>query len=187
MSDPLTAIAAVISSIVAITALWFSARANKIANASLELALKQDARRKSDLKIYLHTAILKRFRDEQYRVYVFQVSVSNQSEADNSLRAIELALESETGTNVVLRHDAGVASNFPGLKTAPFTLPAKIGNHETLKGSALFRASELMMDSFLVNTYTFKVIDTVGGQFQIEPIVVNETIDEKEGLETNRD
>lgn len=183
MTSTLLIWAAIISAAAAVMAAWLSARANRIAQRSLELAQNQDARRMPNLELYLVNAYFKRVDGRKGRVYVFRIRVSNRSEADNSIRAAELSIVSVEGeadtrkgvnVNIRLSHDPHLVSLLDETTHETLNIPAKIGAYETLEGFLLFHISESLLNRMTVDAYHLEVVDAQGLASHIQAIVVIE-------------
>lgn len=188
MNETVLVIAAIISALAAVLSAWFSARATRIAQLSLGLAQKQEKDRKPSLDLYLIDSSYKRLKDRRTRVYIIQLSISNRSSMDNSVRRIDLTIEGkkesegQTKTNIVLSHTSTVASQISNLKRRAFLVPIKVGAYETAEGCALFEVKDELLSGLEIDSYLLTAVDSRGFQSQLEPIVINEARNEKQGM-----
>lgn len=176
--------AAAISAIAAWATAWYTARAAKIAQKSLELALQQEQRQRPNLELYLVDGQIRRFRSQQFRIYAFHLSISNNSDANNSLKDISLVIKHSRGqeldSNFVVSHNPELATVMPVLKAQPIPNPSTIGSHETVAGYALFHVHDDLLRNSVVESYMLKVIDSHGLETRLEPILLCELSDEEE-------
>jgi hypothetical protein len=181
MNDITTWIA-IISAVTALIAAWYAARSTKIAQKTLELALQQDRRQHPNLKLYLIESCVVRFRDQHFRVYAFHIRISNNSDADNSLADIVLAVEhsrSEKSRSIlVVSHDQCLATELTFLKNKPIQIPSKVEAHETLAGYALFCVQDELLSNSAVQGYVVRIIDSHGMESEMQPVFISEYVNE---------
>lgn len=183
MSADASVWAAVVSAIAAWVAALIAYQSFRMSKRSLRLAEDQARQRQPKLVPYLTEGYVKSLPEGQFRVYAFAISLSNPSDADNSVAKLELQLSysraSGTDLAIKLHHDSSLAPNFLLDETVVFPVPGRIGAHQTVAGWALFRLDDAVLADADIDAYEVLILDTHGLVSALEPIIIREFADEE--------
>lgn len=182
MKDPALWIA-IASAVASCSAALFAFWSIKIAQRSFRLSEDQANSRLPNIVTYLMDGMVRRFDESEKRLYAFSISLSNRSDSDNSLSALELRMiytvENSVPSNVLLPHTPNLSHNF-GLKGAkPITIPIHINAHGTIAGWAFFEIDNSLLKQATINKYEIRFLDAHGKESSIEPIILREIFDEE--------
>jgi hypothetical protein len=177
-ADPKTCIAA-LALLVSFLSLFLSWRSGRRADRALVISEGQEQRRQPRLNIYL----LRGYRRlaPKRQLFGFLVSVSNPTDANNSIARAELQITYllENDVNVVSRvqHAQDLndnkSSDTLGAATI-FCLPARIDAHQTLSGWFLFALDDNVIGQGTVEAHCLILEDTHGISTDTGPIMVQE-------------
>lgn len=168
---------------IAIASALFAFWSIRIAQRSLRLSEEQANARLPNLVPYLMDGLVRRFDEREKRLYAFSLSLSNRSDSDNSLSALELRIiytrKNSVSCNMLLPHDSNLTQDF-GLKGAePITIPTHINAHGTIAGWAFFEIDNSLLRQADINKYEIRLLDAHGKESSIEPIILREILDEE--------
>jgi hypothetical protein len=140
----------------------------------------QEHRRRPNLTVYLAKSFYK--AKQQSRLLAFSVSVSNLSDADDSIAKIELQINYTTsdGMCMALRipGDAKLVHEF-GFKESPALIPPiRIDSHQTVAGWVFFELKEALLDDRRLESYVLLFQDTHGAVSKLEQAIIQGLVDE---------
>lgn len=171
------------SPVVAWIALVLSLIKNRTAKKAYLLALKQEKRREPSLGLYVIDSYIRAKTSSTPRIFVFQIGVTNTSDAGNAIRELELVIEHgrdrKVGSSVNIPHDPGLLSHVKNNRLRPFDLPCSIEPRTVLKGLAIFAVPEKLIKNSRVESYTVNIVDTFGLRAGQEVILLKEAVDEQ--------
>jgi len=172
--DTWIAVAAAAGSLVAAL---FAYRSTRIANRSLAISESLAEARKPKLVPYLVEGLVRTSSDIAGRTYAFSVLISNRADTDNAVARIELELSYRRAAgsmgNILLQHGSGIAID----GASPFSLPVRVGAHDTVAGWAVFGFDEPFASQVDVEGYRVRFSDTHGLEVTLEPLVLREVVD----------
>lgn len=152
----------------------------RLSARAIQLSEKQDERRQPILNLYLEKSY--RLRTNGDFFYIFLISVSNQSDSDNSIVRIDLKIKYNTVSNLPTAVDIPLVSQHINIPEenyhSPLDIPTKINAHHTIAGRASFRISADMLKGCSVNSYAIVVEDSHCQQTSIETSLVKEIVNE---------
>jgi len=171
-SDP-TQWATVITAATSAIALAISIWSAYTARQSLKVAAKQFDAHKPNLSLYLQNGFVRERPSRQSTAFALLVSVSNLSDADNSLSLLELAIQHHAPSGMPLQtalpHDATLAPVLGATRgITPLTLPAYIRGHQTIAGWALFELPAALLHDTPIDRYGLVATDTHSLKYHIE-------------------
>ncbi len=177
--DP-SVIAAIVSAVAAWIATWFSFRSAGTTRKMYGIAKAQQEGRQPHIVPYLVDGYVRRITNG--RVYAFSLSVSNKSDNDNSLSRLELVISYRKGinppSNIALLHDADLTMHLPDSTVKAFSIPALLPAHQTAAGSALFELPDTILKGASIERYLITLTDTHDLISSVEPIIIQEIIDD---------
>ncbi len=153
-----------------------------ISKKALRLSEQQEERRKPRLVPYLQEGYVRRHAEG--RVYAFLLSVSNPTDSDNAMAALDFQLTYTTKSNVrmaikVPLHGE-IVEPFNDRAVLPLAIPLRLDAHQTAAGWAFFRVEDVLLDGAIVEEHTIVITDSHGMKVQLEPIMIREYGDETE-------
>ena len=158
--------------------LIFSYLSTRIAKKALSISEQQEARRQPALRPYLIDGYYKKMEDRKSKVYGFSISVSNPTDAGNSLAHLELEICYVNPKNVCMKlkipHQDNLANDFGGGSIRPIVVPGPIPAHQTVAGWALFNVSHALLGECVIDSYLINITDAHGAVTIIEPDLVKE-------------
>jgi hypothetical protein len=181
--------AAIISAFTSLVALAVSLWSAHTARQSLKMSQRQLAARSPNLDLYFHNGYIRAGGPRGSRIFALSLSVSNLSDADNSLSMLGLSLRHHAGNGLplqsILPHGQGLES---ALRTpsniAPFRLPVHIGPHQTVSGWALFEVPDALVQATVVDHYALVATDTHKLQYFAVVSKLTEIMDGHQGEES---
>lgn len=157
---------AVTAAVAAWLATWFAFRSAQASHKSYRLALEQDQRRRPAIELYLADSHFRTVPDGGCRIYVFDLVITNRSDAENAIQDLRLAVDYRRGhgpnSNFFVSHNPNVAADLPDAASPPLRLPSQLAPHGILAGRALFRVPEELIKAAEVDSYTLTIVDTYG-------------------------
>ena len=168
----------IISIIIAIIALLISAGNFLIARRALKLSQTEASARNPNLVPYLIDGFVFNFDKKNTNLYAFSVSVSNRSDNDNAISALELQIvyvqDNHNIGNLLFRHDKalGIALELPG--EPPFSIPKEVGAHQTIAGWALFEVDKTLIVGKYIEGYKIRILDSHGLEAHLDSIILQE-------------
>lgn len=180
------AVASAVAAWVAALFAYLSARTSK---RSFQLAELQETKRQPKLVPYLSGAYYKPAPLDKNTIYAFSLSISNPSDIDNAIAFLELqvtyTIPEDTIMSLKVPHDPRLSTNFSDNEHVHFTIPERIGAHQTIAGWVFFKIDNTLITNFDINSYKLVVTDSHGIVSHLEPIIVSEFIDEEEMPKSN--
>jgi len=172
---------AVASALAAWFATLFAWKSQRLSKKTLKLAEQQDLRCRPNLVLYLVDGHCK-FK-ETSRVLAFSMSVSNPSDADNSIALVELQVDYTTPSDVRMAVKIPLAGNlaaqFGSTGLTILVPPVRIDAHQTLAGWVMFEVNNSLLGESRVDSYSLLITDSHGATAKIEHAIVRELADEK--------
>lgn len=182
MGNDLSLWAAIASGVAALISAWFAYVSIRVQRRSLRLSEQEEERHRPHLVPYLIDGYVKYVAHEHLRVYAFSLSISNRSDADDSLAQLELQLtyKAPSGTNIAVkvRHDTNLKNVFAGGNMTTLPIPLRIDAHQTIAGRVYFGIKEELLSGSAVDKFTIILTDSHDIFSTVEPIIVRELIDE---------
>lgn len=166
------------SLIIALIALLLSFLSSRTAKKSYALSVEQERRNKPSLELYIVDSYIHPAIPPTPRIFVFQVTVTNTSDAPNSLREIQLVIEhgKDRGiiSTVAIPHNPDLLTHLQTKHYNPVSTPCPIGQRSVLGGVAVFSVPDDFTKSSVVESYTVEVIDAFGLKARREAILLKE-------------
>lgn len=175
-NDPI--LVSTVSLVVAIIALLISAWDFLIARRALKLSETEASLRKPNLVPYLIEGSVFNSKKRGSRLYAFSASVSNRSDNDNAISALELQIdyvqENHSIGNLLFRHDEalGIVLRLPG--DPPFSIPKEVGAHQTIAGWALFEVAKPLLSGKYIEGYRIRIFDSHGLEAHLDSTILQE-------------
>lgn len=166
---------ATLAAIVSAIAAYLSLRS---ARKSQALAEDQERLRRLDLVPYVFDRRISRFKEDQFRLYMFLFSINNPSDIDNSITRLELdiAYRKKNVKQMVLRieHDPGNANLMDKAHIDPISLPCRVDAHQAIKGRALFRVDDHLTHGADIESNSVIICDGNGKETRVESNTIAE-------------
>lgn len=183
MNNDLTLRIAIASLLISFASAIFAFWSIMIAKRSLRLSEEQAKARLPQLVPYLMDGLIRRLDERKTKLYAFSLSLSNRSDSDNSLSAIELRIiftrASNVSSNILFPHNSTLSKDFGLEGTESIIIPAHINAHGTIAGWAFFEIDDSILKDVNIERYEIRFIDAHGKESNIEPIILREIMDEK--------
>lgn len=153
-------------------------RSRRVSRRAYNLALQQEARLEPSLALHLVEGEVRRLGVGAPRIYIFQIVVTNVSDASNSVRRADLLVELGRGdgppSNLVVPHRVDLKARLTKLACDPLQVPCEIPARNSLGGLVLFEVpSELLRDS-RIEAYTLQITDIYDNRTSREVIFLEE-------------
>jgi len=171
MGDVTSNILAGFALLLSCVSLYFSWRAQQSVD-------RQEGRRKLRIRPSLLNGYFEKKPEGHGRVYAFFLSISNPSDADNAVAAVDMHLSYLTTTRVLMT--VKLASNNEYAPTeirssgAPLTIPARVAAHDTISGWCYFPIEGSLLEGVQVEGYKIVLTDSHQLESSVEPIIVQE-------------
>lgn len=127
--------------------------------------------------------LIRRLDERKTTLYAFSLSLSNRSDSDNSLSALELRIiftrTGNVSSNIIFPHNSTLSQDFVLVDTKPIIIPTHINAHGTIAGWAFFEIDDSILRDVNIDKYEIRFIDAHGKESNIEPIILREIMDEK--------
>ena len=157
------AVAAIGSAVVAVVSV-------RTARRSLALAEQQDARRSPRIVSYLRDGYAR--RDPDRRLYAVSLSLTNPSDADNSIAMLELEIRYRIRDGVLmtirLPHDATLRQAFGRPDIEALITPLSVSAHGTVAGWTFFSLPAVTIGDAEIDDYFVRLVDAHGIATMIE-------------------
>jgi hypothetical protein len=180
---------ALVSLLISFASAVFSLWSTMIAKRSLRLSEEQAKARLPNLVPYLLDGLVRTVNESKKRIYAFSLSLSNRSDSDNSLSALELRIiynhENGVSSNILMPHDFKLAQDFGLEGSDPFIIPTNINAHGTIAGWAFFKIDNSILRDVIIDKYEIRFLDAHGKESSVEPIILREIIDEEKRMENS--
>lgn len=138
----------------------------RTATRALELSERQEARRNSELDLYLIAVTSRRRETDGDRVLEFHVQVTNPADRASSVVAAELhvtySVASGVMTTVKFPHAVDTADDLATPGVSPLQLPARLDANDALAGWLRFRLGGEMMLGREIDRYDLVIRDVHG-------------------------
>lgn len=174
-------VAAIASALAAWVALVLSGFSFYNSRQAFKLS-RAEARKKSPLlALYLQQSYFKR-SDQRFRQYAFFLSITNESDTNNSIRDVLMSLTyRRDGEEYQVRTSAlddqaelGSAEATTRRLFAPFRIDA----HQVTSGWCYFRISDEILGGSVVERVLIAVVDSYGNEQAVESMVLKEYTDD---------
>lgn len=154
-------------------------RTSRLQRQQIRLLAKQEAGLSPSLSLYLAEAYIRRLGPGAPRTYVFQIVVSNSSDAANSIRDVRLVIEHERApggpsSTLVIAHKPELAARLTDVSGEPLRLPCAIPGRTSVGGLALFEVASNLLRESRVESYILQVADTYGHETSVEAMILRE-------------
>lgn len=183
MSNDLALWIAIASLLISFALALFVFWSNMIAKRSLRLSEEQAKVRLPQLVPYLMDGRIRRLDERKTKLYAFSLSLSNRSNSDNSLSALELQIiftrTGNVSSNIFFPHTPTLAQDFGLEGTKSIIIPTHIKAHGTIAGWAFFEIDDSILRDVNIDRYEIRFVDAHGKESNIEPIILREIMDEK--------
>jgi hypothetical protein len=170
-TDKTNTLFAALAFTVSLVSLYFSLTAKRLAD-------RQEGRRNPRLVPSNGQAFVKIASDSGDRVYAFHISVSNPTDSDNAISAIDLSLTyispTQTIMTVKLRAQKDDSINFLPSAGTHLSSPTRIAAHDTISGWCYFKVEGAMIAERAIDKYEIVLTDSHQVRSTIEPILVQE-------------
>jgi hypothetical protein len=181
-SEDFSAISAGVSAFAASLAAVFAWYSHMTARRALRLAERQDSRGEPRLMLSLINGYLKADRANGKRNYAFFLSVSNDSDRDNSGIDLELCISYLTSENILitvkLRAQDKPDEAFGFGSDCFLTMPMNIAAHATVSGWCYFVAEEGLLNDIKIDGYRIELTDGYRNRTDVQPGIIQEYRDE---------
>ncbi|WP_430398125.1 hypothetical protein [Ferrovibrio sp.] len=169
-----SATAAWVALLLSIGSLWYARKAQLLAN-------QKEERLNPKLKLYVQDSFVKKSKDTQHRTYSLLLSVTNRSDANNSISEIDLCIiyTSPTGTKLTLRvrNDSCTQHSAQG-STNSINIGARLDAHQTLIGWCHFNVDGAILKNAKIENYKISITDSHGHEAAETLTLIREYSDE---------
>ena len=160
-------------------AAWQAIRSTRLSHRMYSLSITEQRRTEPAVEVYLADSQFVHLPNEQRRIYVFHLLITNKSLAANSIKQVTLSLEyGERGqplSNVAVPHDSNAASRVGVGAPEVLRVPSPIAGGETISGAAVFNIANALLGNGAVESYTVTVLDAHDRQAHCHAILLRET------------
>lgn len=174
--------------VVAAYAAWYARRGTRIAEQVYNLHYAAHQRLQPALELYLVDAYIRPVPDPPRRIYVFQIRVTNKSDAANALKDVTLKIacgrRGEPPSNVIVRHNREAAraiANPPDL----LRVPQSVSAHSVTGGLALFPVADPLLRGLQIDSYTISLVDAHDHEVTKDALILREVRNETAQVEQN--
>lgn len=158
-----TELVAVGSMLAAWVAAWQAFRSTRMTRLMYSLSVEAERRKEPAVEVYLADYRMLNPPDEERRIYVFRLLITNKSLAANSIKRIALTLEyghqGQPPSNVVIPHDSSAAIAASMEATEVIRVPRSIAAGDTITGAALFPIDTGVVGDGVVQSHILTVTD----------------------------
>lgn len=170
---------AFISMLAACTAAGAAIHVSRSSARMYSLSLKEQQRTEPAVEVYLADSRIRRLPNNQCRVYVFRLLISNKSLNTNSITKLTLSFEygrvEQPRSNLILPHDPNMA-RLLGVDSAEILrVPRPIASGEAISGVATFPIANALLSDESVESYTVTITDAYDREAQCHAILLRET------------
>ncbi|MBB6059709.1 hypothetical protein HNQ93_002569 [Hymenobacter luteus] len=166
---------AIIAAAAAVIALLISLRSNYLAKKSFQLSKIELDSKKSNFKLYLINALrFKSKENQESRILMFNISISNLSESKNSFKAllkIEYIRDDDSFAKTLIEHDHNLHSLIPNNNFSFFLNDINVSEKETESKWLLFKEPKHFLN-YRIERYLLEVSDINGEQKQLESTLI---------------
>ena len=163
--------------IAALISALYSARSSHIAKRALSIAEEEFNSKQNELKLYLIEGIKYIASKDEY-IFGFNLSITNQATAPNSIQRIELCIkfvrDDGTAGNIVLQHDSDLNYSIKGHEVTPFESSVKISEKSAIINWCLFCFDPQLSQCGRVDKYSLRVTDVTGKISEIDSYLIKE-------------
>jgi hypothetical protein len=181
LMEPVTAFwLDVVRTVAIVAALLVSVASFVVAIRAQRIALRQEARRTPLLVPYYVEGFI-RYLPDGGRAYAFLLSVSNPTDTNNSVAAVDLAISYRQGPGEValkLSVNAEAKQHFAASSATPLVIPVTIDAHKTVAGWCFFWLGGAALRDHTIESHQIVIVDTHGVEALLRPIVIPEYQDE---------
>ena len=145
-----------------------------------DIAIREKLRTETPLDVYLVDSHILHIRNDQHRIYVFKLLVTNKSAAPNSIKQLSLFLdftqEKQPSSNLAVEHDYKAHDAIPNIKWEDtLSVPRPIAAGEAISGIALFPVSNVIFERGLIEMYTIRILDAYDRAAERQVSLLKET------------
>jgi hypothetical protein len=167
---------------VAALALIISALSFFVSWRAYRLSVTQDRRRLPELIPSLRDGYVRYLSDNASCIYGFLLSVSNPTDANNAVATVELHITysrtRDEKTTVKIPSEQSLDVKFARETAHLLPIPARVDAHQTLTGWCFFSLKKETLGAATIEGYKIALIDSHGIEAHIEPIMVQEYVEE---------
>lgn len=182
MQDPLASWATIASAVVTLFVAILTLINTLIAKDSLKLMQQQEKRRHPFLEIYSVASFVKRFQQQEFRIFAVNLQISNRSDTDDSIKELNLLIHltrnSGPRSSIAISHVSDSVRSIAELvgkaESDIIKVPVSIKAYEVIRGWALFQVSNEILRNDFDFTYEVKVIDAQNIESSLELMIINE-------------
>jgi hypothetical protein len=182
VQDPLASWAAIAAAGVTLVVAILTLINTLIAKDSLKLMQQKERRWQPDWEMYLIDAYARRDRERGLRVYAANVRICNRSDADNSIKDINLRVlfnrASADSSNISIplqSDDISAQSALTGLQPdSVLRTPLYLKGHGVVSGWAIFGLHDDILRDADIQVYELKIVDTYNTEASLEILVMQE-------------
>ena len=168
MQDPLASWAAIISAIATFIVAILTLINILIAKGSLKLMQKKENRWLPLLELYHIDSFVKRFLEQNIRLYLVKVRISNISDSDNSTKEISLIIRfhrnQDISSNIAIQNLSENINYFAQLvdknNNDILEIPSHIKAHTVKTGWIIFKVGDEILRDAIIELYEIKLVDT---------------------------
>lgn len=167
---------AVGSMLAAWVAAWQAFRSTQMNRRMYALAAEAERRKEPAVAVHLADYRMLSPPNEERRIYVFRLLITNKSLSANSIKRIELTLEygkqGQPPSNVVIPHDSSAAIAASMEATEVIRVPRSIAAGDTISGAALFPIDAGLIGDGVVKSHILTVTDAHDREIQCDAILL---------------
>ena len=171
------------SLIISFIATFFSYRKTRIAKQSLKLNEELFEARTPQLVPYLRACFSYRLEKSQSKIYAFLISVSNLSDANNSISRLELQINytrsNNLSNNLLLPHKPKLVEHLFLNSIKTLNVPIHIDAHQTIDGWTFFELDDSLIRNVNIDMYKIRFIDSHRKESNLKPIILQEILSEE--------
>ena len=176
VSQWLPILAAGVGALAAGVGAWVGIRRYRLARRAFSLSVEAERRKEPAVEVYLQDSRILNPPDEERRIYVFHLVITNTSQSANSIKRIELALaygrRGQPPSNVVIPHDSSAAIAASMEAAEVIRVPRSIAAGATIRGAALFPIATGLIGDGVVESHVVTVTDAYDQDVQCQAILL---------------
>ena len=163
VSEWLPVLAAGVGALAAAVGVGLGIRRFRLARRAYALSVEAERQQEPALEVSRQDCRILNLPNDERRIYVFHLAITNTSRTANSIKRIELALEygrrGQPPSNVVIPHDssAAMAANMEAAEV--IRVPGSIAAGATINGAALFPIAPELIGDGVVESHIVTVTD----------------------------
>lgn len=160
-------------------ATWQAIRSTRFSGRMYSLAVAEQRRTEPAVDVYLADSQIQHQPNEQRRICIFHLLITNSSVSANSIRQISLCVEfraqDRPPANVAVPHDPSAASAAGISLDETLRVPCPIAAGNSISGAAVFPIANVLFGHGSVESYTVTVSDAHDLEVHCQAILLRET------------